>query len=434
MGLSPVAMGLIGLGVMMILMFSGMNLAFAFMIAGFVGTSLMFGPKMALSFFRNVPVATAMSYTFSLLPMFMLMGDFSVKGNLTRDAYDAARKWLGRLPGGLAITSTVASAIFGAICGSGQATAMVMTQVAWPEMERYGYHKGLGLSSIAAAGPLATLIPPSTPMILYAVLSGASIGDLFLAGWGAGIWTTLLLCITIVIIVKRHPEFAPRADKCTLKEKLGSLKGCWEILLLIVLVMYFIWGGVTTVNEAAGVAAICCMIIVLAKRRCKVKDIIEVIKKTSLQAVGLFFMFIGVQVFNNFLVLTRLPAMLSGFIKSLNMPPIIVILIIVVIYVILGCFIDTPVITMLCVPIFAPVVAALGYNLVWFGIISCLCFALGSITPPVGICLFVIGARVEGSMNVMFKWIWPFVIATLIATLSIVFVPQIAMWLPNLAH
>lgn len=430
--MSSMAIGLLGLALMMILMFSGMNLAFAFIISGFFGMSLMFGPVKAVSFLRNVPVATAMSYTLAVLPMFMLMGDMSVAGSLTTDAYGAARQWFGRLPGGLAITSTVASAVFGAICGSGQATAMVMSQVAWPEMKRYGYHSGLGLSSIAAAGPLAILIPPSTPMIMYAVLSGASIGDLFLAGWGSGIMLTVLLCLTIVLIVKLRPDFAPKADKTTLKEKFKSLGSCWAILLLVLLVMYCIWGGVTTVAEAAGVAAICCTLIVISKRRIGAKAIIMTIKKSAIQAAGMMFMFVGIQVFNNFLVLTRLPAQLSVFINSLHIAPIAVILVIVLIYLALGCFIDSPVITMLTTPIFAPLVVALGYDLVWFGIISTMCVALGSITPPVGICLFVIGARVDEPMSVLYRWIWPFVITTLIGTLLIVFIPDICMFLPNL--
>lgn len=431
--MSPVIIGLIGLAIMLLLMFSGMNLAFAFMIAGYVGVSLIMGFDHGFTFLRTIPVTTSMSYTFAILPLFMLMGDMSVTGRLTTDAYNAARHWFGHLSGGLAITSTIASALFGAICGSGQATAMVMSQVAWPEMKRYNYHPGIGLSSIAAAGPLAILIPPSTPLILYGVLSGASIGDLFLAGWGPGILLTVLLSLTTVVLVKINPAFAPRVEKSTIKEKLTSLKSCWSILLLVIIIMYCIWGGVTTVNEAAGVAAIICIIIVIAKRRANAQSIIATLKKTAVQASGLFFMFIGIQIFNVFLVMTRLPAILTESIQNLNIAPIMIILLLTLIYLVLGCFIDTPVLTMLTIPLFAPMVAALGFDLVWFGIIHTMCVALGSITPPVGICLFVISAKVpEVSMGVLMKWIWPYVFVTAIATVMVIFLPEIALFLPGM--
>lgn len=425
--------GFVGMALMLILMFAGVNLVFSFYIAGFVGVVMILGFSSGLTYLQTIPVTTSMSYTLAVLPMFMLMGDFAVMGSLTTDAYGVARKWLGRLPGGLAITSTVASAIFGAICGSGQATAMVMSQVAWPEMKRYGYEPKLGLCSIAAAGPLAILIPPSTPLIIYGILSQTSVGKLFMAGWLPGILLTVLLCITTVVLVKMKPAWAPRADKTTLKDKIMSLKGAWPILLLIVFIMVCIWGGITTVNEAAGISVIVCLLIVVLKRRATGKTILTSLKESAVQASGLFFMFIGIQLFNSFMGLSRLPAMLSAWVTNLDLPPMAIIWVIVIIYLILGCFIDTPVIMMLTIPLFAPAVAALGFDLVWFGILSTMCVAMGSITPPVGICLFVISARVkEVPLITLMKGIWPYVVATFVATVLVMYFPKISLLLPSL--
>lgn len=425
--------GIVGMALLIILMFAGVNLAFSFFISGFAGVVMILGLSGGLTYLQTIPVSTAMSYSLAVLPMFMLMGDFAVTGSLTKDAYGAARSWLGRLPGGLAITSTVASAIFGAICGSGQATAMVMSQVAWPEMKRYNYDPRLGLSSIAAAGPLAILIPPSTPLIIYGILAGTSVGKLFMAGWLPGILLTLLLCLTVFILAMLKPGWAPRAARTSVREKLHSLKGAWPILLLVVFVMVCIWGGITTVNEAAGISVIMCLIIVVCKRRADGKQILETLKESAVQASGLFFMFIGIQLFNSFMGLSKLPAMLSAWVTGLTMSPMAIIWMIVIIYLILGCFIDTPVIMMLTIPLFAPAVAALGFDLVWFGILSTMCVAMGSITPPVGICLFVIGARVRDvPLSTIMKGIWPFVIATFAATVLVMYFPQISLFLPNL--
>ena len=433
MSISPTTAGLIGIILMLVLMFLGVNLSFCFIISGVVGIALMKGFTLGITFLKTGPISTAMSYSLAVLPMFMLMGDFAVTGSLTTDAYGAARRFFGRLPGGLAVTSTVASALFGAICGSGQATAMVMSQVAWPEMKRYHYSPKIGLCSIAAAGPLAILIPPSTPLINYSILAGVSVGSLFMAGWIPGILLTLLLSLTTIVMALRNPKLAPRADKSTAKEKLKSLGQAWPILLLIVLMMYCIWGGITTVNEAAGLSVVCCLIIVIAKRRANFKQILKTLRDSTVMCAALFFMFIGIQVFNSFLGMSGLPAKLTKFVTGLNVAPMVVIWLIFILYLVLGCFIDTPVIMMLTIPLLAPVVKALGFDLTWFGIFSAMTVALGSITPPVGICLFVIAARVpEVPLSYLMKHIWPYVAATVVATIIIMYFPQLVMWLPNL--
>ena len=431
--MTPAVAGAIGIVLMLVLMFCGFNLPFTFIISGVVGIILISGFDLGVTFLQTIPLTSAMSYSLAVLPMFMLMGDFAVTGGLTTDAYGAARKWFGRMPGGLAVTSTVASALFGAICGSGQATAMVMSQVAWPEMKRYGYSPKIGLTSIAAAGPLAILIPPSTPLIMYSILSGASVGSLFMGGWLPGILLTIILCIVTVVMVKLKPSLAPRADKATMAEKFKSLIKAAPILILIILMMYCIWGGVTTVNEAAGLSVVATLIIIIAKRRAGIKAILKTLRDSTVMCAALFFMFVGIQVFNSFLAMSGLPRKLTALVTSLDVSPMAIIWAIFILYLILGCFIDTPVIMMLTIPLLAPAVAALGFDLTWFGIFTAMTVALGSITPPVGICLFVIAARVpEVPLSYLMKNIWPYVIGTIIATIIVMYVPALATWLPNL--
>ena len=432
--MSDFTIGLIGMGVMLVLMFLRMPLSFSFIVAGIGGIVLILGPELGLNYMKTLPYTTVASYTFAVMPMFMLMSDFATDGKLTASAYNAARRWLGRLPGGLAITTSVASAIFGAICGSQQATAIVMTQMSYPEMKRYGYKQELALGAIAAAAPLAILIPPSTPMIIYGILSGASIGKLFLAGWIPGLVLLACLIAVILIQVKARPEWAPSPEKkFTMKEKCMALLDCLPILILVFLVMFCIWGGASTVNEAAGIGAIGALIIVLAQRKLNLKECITCMKNCAVMSASMFFLFVGVQIFNVFMSLSGVPAALAAWVSSLPLSPYAVVWVIVGIYLILGCFIDTPPIMMLTIPLFAPVMTALGFDLIWFGVISTVCIAMGGITPPVGICLFLTSAKSGEGLHVVMKGIWPFVIATFIALVILIYVPALSLWLPGLA-
>lgn len=432
--MSDFTIGLIGMGVMLVLMFLRMPLSFSFIVAGIGGIVLILGPELGLNYMKTLPYTTVASYTFAVMPMFMLMSDFATDGKLTASAYNAARRWLGRLPGGLAITTSVASAIFGAICGSQQATAIVMTQMSYPEMKRYGYKQELALGAIAAAAPLAILIPPSTPMIIYGILSGASIGKLFLAGWIPGLVLLACLIVVILIQVKAHPEWAPSPEKkFTMKEKCMALLDCLPILILVLLVMFCIWGGASTVNEAAGIGAIGALIIVLAQRKLNFKECITCMKNCAVMSASMFFLFVGVQIFNVFMSLSGVPAALAEWVSSLPLSPYAIVWVIVGIYLVLGCFIDTPPIMMLTIPLFAPVMTALGFDLIWFGVISTVCIAMGGITPPVGICLFLTSAKSGEGLHVVMKGIWPFVIATFVALVILIYIPALSLWLPGLA-
>lgn len=431
--MSSLVIGYIGLGLMLLLMFLGMPIALVFGISGVAGIVMILGFDLGINYLMSVPVTAAASYTLLVMPMFMMMGEIASSGGLTTDAYDSARYWFGRRRGGLAITTSVASAIFGCVCGSGVTTAMVFSQIAWPEMKKNGYSPRLGLAAIAAAGPLGTLIPPSVPLIMYGIMSETSIAKLFMAGWLPGLLLLLCLCATILIWAKVRPKDAPQSEKYSLKEKLKSLVRVWPFLVLILAVMGGIWGGICTVNEGAAVGAVGALIITFCMRRMNFKRFVGSMKNVCGSGASFFFLFVGVQFFNSFMTLSGLPRALASFVSGLDVGPMVIIWVIVAIYLFLGCFLDVAPIMMLTVPIFAPIVRALGMDMVWFGIIVTFCGALGSLTPPVGMNLFVIANRVpDVGINPIIKGIVPFLIATFVALILVLYIPQIATFLPGL--
>ncbi len=425
--------GYIGVAVMLILLFLGMPLAYTFALSGVFGITLILGLNNGLNYMMSIPFSAAASYTFIVMPLFMLMGDFAYNGGLTSDAYGAARKWFGHVPGGLAVTSTVASALFGALCGSGSTTALVMTQVAWPEMKESKYDPGLGLGSIVGAGPLAILIPPSVPLIMYGLLSGASIGRLFMAGWLPGLLLTVTLSVCTVIQVKMNPAKAPMMAKATMKARLRSLGAVWPFLVLILVVMGSIWGGICTVNEAAGIGVIGSMVIIAVMRRMNLRGFLQTLKKTCSAGCAMFFMFVGIQIFNTFMSLSGIPRALAMWVGGLPLPSSVIIWVIVLLYMVLGCFLDSPPVMMLTVGLLAPVVASLGYDLVWFGIIVAFTVAVGALTPPVGINLFVVSSRApDVPIATIIRGMVPYLITIILTLIIIFYVPQISLWLPNL--
>ncbi len=430
--MNPMTIGLLNTGLLLVLLFLGMPLAFTFALAGISGIVMIMGIGGAMSYLSSVPFTTAASYTFCVMPLFMLMGDFASKGGLTTDAYGSARKMFGHMPGGLAVTSTVASGIFGAVCGSGSATAMVMTQVAWPEMKRYGYSPKLGLGSIAAAGPLAILIPPSVPLIIYGILAEESIGRLFMAGWIPGVLLIIALSITTMLLAKMNPESAPKTEKYTFIEKVKSLKNIWSILILIVIVMGGIWGGICTVNEAAGIGAIGALLIAFSRKELNIKTMLSTVKSVAETGGSMFFMFVGIQIYNIFMAMSGLPRGMAQWVSGLPLPPMMIVWCIVILYLILGCILDTPPVMMLTVGLLAPTVKALGFDLVWFGIVVAFTVAMGAITPPVGINLFIIKNRVpEVPSSEVIKGVLPYMVTIMITLILIVHIPQISLFLPN---
>ena len=430
--MSQITIGLIGIGVLFLLMFLRMPIGFAMALVGFVGLIYLGSLDGALYFMGMETFSNISNYNLSVLPLFMLMSQFAFRSGISEKLFGTAHKWLGHLPGGLAMATVAGCAGFGAICGSGIATAMTFGPVVLPEMKKYNYEPGLATGSIAAGGTLAILIPPSSLFIVYGIITQQSIGKLFIAGAFPGIVLASLFMITIFILVKRNPNLARSTPAVSIREKLASLQGIGETLILFLLVMGGLYGGIFTANEAAGVGAAGALLIGLARRRFTWEGFISAFVETVKTTGMVFVIIIGAMIFNRFLALTRIPNALVGIAGGLSIPPLATIAVIVVIYMVLGALFDELAITFLTVPIFFPVILAQGIDPIWFGVIFCICMEMGMILPPVGINVFVIaGVAKDVPMYTIYRGIGPFIIPMVITIGILMAFPQLALFLPS---
>lgn len=426
---------LLGFGIMLLLMLLGLPIGFAMLSVGFVGYGLMTSFKAALGLLSLVPFDQVAVYSMSVIPLFCLMGEFGFRSGVVADAYTAADRWVGHHRGGLCMATNVACAAFAAMTGSSIAGSSIMTQVAWPEMKKRNYKATLGLGCIAAGGTLGIMIPPSTPMITYGIITNSSVGRLFLAGVLPGVIITVLFCLAVVVITRIDPLAAPGGEKSGWKERFRSLSKVWLMLLLIIVVLGSIWGGLCTPTEAAAVGSFGTFIIALGRHNMSLKKIRDSIKSSMKVTSMIFFLLIGASVFSNFITVTKAPVIIAQWVASSNIAPALVIAIMCFVYIFLGCLMDTLSMILLTLPIFAPIVVALGYDLVWFGILVVLMTMLGSITPPVGINCFVVGGMVDdASTGDVFKGVVPFIIALIIMAVLLVAIPDVALWLPRVLN
>lgn len=423
---------LIGFGIMLLLMLLGLPIGFAMLAVGFVGYGMMTSFKAALGLLSLVPFDQVAVYSMSVIPLFCLMGEFGFRSGVVSDAYTAADRWVGHHRGGLCMATNVACAAFAAMTGSSIAGSSIMTQVAWPEMKKRNYKATLGLGCIAAGGTLGIMIPPSTPMITYGIITNSSVGKLFLAGLMPGVLLTILFCVAVFVVTRIDPFAAPAGEKSGWKERFKSLSKVWLMLLLIVAVLGSIWGGLCTPTEAAAIGSFGTFIIAIGRHNMSFKKIRESIRSSMKVTSMIFFLLIGASVFSNFITVTKAPVMIAKWVASSNIAPAMVITIMCLVYVFLGCLMDTLSMILLTLPIFTPIVVALGYDLVWFGILVVLMTMLGSITPPVGINCFVVGGMVDdATTGEVFKGVVPFIIALIAMAIILVAFPDVALWLPR---
>jgi C4-dicarboxylate transporter DctM subunit len=430
--MSPVTIGLIGIGCMFLMMALRVPIAFSMASVGFVGFIYLSSMKSALSIMAIEPFSTSASYALSTLPMFVLMGQVAFHAGISERLYDTAYKWLGNLPGGLAMATVGACAGFAAICGSTLATAATMGTVALPEMKRHKYASSLSTGCIAAGGTLGILIPPSGIMIIYGVLTEQSISQLFIAGIIPGIILALLFMITIYIRVKFSPEMGPPAPPVSMKEKITSLGGTGPVLALFLLVMGGLYGGIFTANEAAGIGAAGAIVIGVSRRKLPWVNFTAALTETMRTTAMILIIIISAHILMRFLSLTTLPDYLSEFVGGLNVPPVTVIIVIFAIYIVLGCIMDSMAMLLITIPIFFPLILTLGYDPVWFGVFLVIVMELAAITPPIGINVYVIhGVAKDVPMSTIFKGIVPFIFPMIICAVILILYPQTALFLPG---
>jgi tripartite ATP-independent transporter DctM subunit len=430
--MSTEMIGVVGILLLFVFLAFRMYIGVAMALIGFVGVSLIVNLDAGLNLLGMSPWAEGSSYSMSVIPLFVLMGQFAFVSGISQDIYKAVHNWLGHLRGGLAMATIVACSGFAAICGSSLATGATMAKVAVPEMRKYGYDLSLATGCVAAGGTLGILIPPSIGFIIYGILTEESIGKLFMAGILPGLLLATLFILAILLQCRFRPEMGPKAEPTSWKTKFASLYGTWPMLSLFVLVMGGIYFGVFTPTEAAGMGAFGSFIITLGKKKLNFKTFVESLIITGNMTAMIFLIIIGANIFSSFLALTQIPFMLADAIVALALPRMAVFFMILVVFVFLGCVMDCFAIMILMVPILYPIMQAMNFNTIWFGVIMVIVLEIGLITPPVGLNVFVIkGAVPDVPLTTMFKGIWPFLVAAVICIGILITFPQIALYLPS---
>ncbi len=431
--MTPLEIGLIGCLAMIALLALSMPVAFAMAIVGFVGFAVLVTPKAALSMITVDLYDTFSSNSLTVIPMFILMGQVSFHAGISSRLFDAAYKWLGRLPGGMAIATVGACTAFGAICGSGPATAATMASVVLPEMKKYKYDMAIATGAVASGGSLGMLIPPSVVFIVYALLTEQSIGELFIAGILPGIMIAALFSLAIYINCVRHPEYGPVGQIFSLKEKIHSLLGVSETLVLFLLVIGGMFSGFFTPTEAAAIGAAGSITIAAARGKCSIKMLKRSLFETLRTSCMVMLIVAGATVFGHFLAISQLPSWLAEYLASLPLPGWSIIGLIILFYLIAGCFIDALALIILTTPIFYPVILELGYNLIWFGVILVVVTQMGVISPPVGVNVYVVsGIERDIPLQTIFKGAMPFLFMLIISAILLIMFPQIALFLPGM--
>ena len=431
--MSPTAIGLIGIAALFLFIFSRMPVGFVMAIIGFLGFGYLVSFDASMNLVAKDVFSVFGSYNLTVIPLFVLMGQIAYHSGISSRLFDAAYKFIGHLPGGLAIATIGACAGFAAICGSTNATAATMAAATLPEMKRYNYKPELATGVVAAGGSLGILIPPSVIFIVYGIMTEQSIGKLFMAGLLPGLLLTVLFILTIVIWTSINPELGPRGPRTTFKEKMASLSGLVETLILFLLVMGGLFVGFFTPTEAGAVGALGTLILALARRNLTWHGFITSLFETTRISCMILVIVAGATIFGHFLAISRIPFDAANWISEFQLPRYAIMLMIILLYLIGGCFIDALALIMLTVPIFYPVVTHLGYDPLWFGVVIVLVTQIGVITPPVGINVYVVsGVARDVPLNIIFKGVVPLLIALIIGTLLLIPFPQIALFLPGL--
>ena len=427
--------GLVGLTVMMLLAFLRVPIAYAMGIVGVVGYAYMRDWSWAVAFAmaQTKLYETGRSYTLSVVPLFILMGNFVTRAGMSRELFRAAYAFIGHLRGGLAMATVWASAGFGGICGSSIAPAATMAKVAYPSMKRFGYSDKLAAGTVASAGTLGIMIPPSTIMVIYGIFTETNIGKLFMAGILPGILGACLLCLAIVYMTWREPDSGPPGSRSSWRERWLALKDVWGVAALFLFVMGGIYGGLFTATEGAGMGAAGAMVFALGRGALTLKTLYDALLESARTTAMLFLILIGALMFAEFVNITTMPADLKAVVSGLGLSPIMVVAAICAIYVVLGTAMEELSMVLLTMPVFFPVVVHLGFDPVWFGIIIVCVVEIGLISPPVGMNMFVLKTLLpEVSTGTVFRGVMPFMWADVVRLAILVAFPAISLWLPGM--
>src|SRR5688572_10991991 len=426
------AEGLIGLAAMLLIAFLRVPIALAMGIVGIVGYAYMrdWNFTTAFAVAQTKIYETGRNYTLSVVPLFILMGNFVTRAGMSHELFRAAYAFIGHLKGGLAMATILACAGFGAICGSSIATAATMAKVAYPSMKRFGYSDRLATGAIASGGTLGIMIPPSTILVIYGVFTETNIGKLFAAGVLPGILGAFLLCLAVRYVTWRDPDAGPPGERSTWRERWQAVRGIWAVAFLFVFVIGGIYGGLFTATEGAGMGAFGAMVFALWRGALTWKTLYASLVESGRTTAMLFLILIGALVFADFINITTMPADLRGFIKRFELHPVLVVSAIMVIYVLLGTAMEELSMVLLTLPIFFPVVVGLGLDPVWFGVLIVCIVEIGLISPPVGMNLFVLSTLLPGvPTTTVFRGVMPFLAADCVRLAILIAFPIISLGL-----
>jgi C4-dicarboxylate transporter DctM subunit len=410
----------------------GLEIGFSMALAGFIGFAWIVSVPAALSLVARDIYQVFSSYGFTVIPLFVLMGQVGASGGIARNLYDSGYKFMGHIPGGLAIGTVAAATAFKAICGSSPATAATFATIAVPEMDRYEYDKRLSCGTVATVGTLGVLIPPSVTLIIYGILTETSIGKLFLAGIIPGLIIAFSFVITLYGWCKINPKLGPKGKKSSWKERFASLPPVFLVLVIFVVVVGGLMKGYFTPTEAGSVGTFAVLVLTLAKREMNLKRFVKSINDTLRIGCMVITLIAGATILGHFFAVTRTPYMAAEFLGGLPLNRNIIMVLIFGVYLIGGSFIEDMAFLILATPIFLPLVLKLGYDPVWFGVIVCVITMIGIILPPMAINVFVVAGITKVPINTIYKGIYPYIIGMYICLFIFLFFPQISLWLPSL--
>jgi tripartite ATP-independent transporter DctM subunit len=424
---------LIGFAAMLVLTLIRIPIAFSMGIVGFVGLGLIKSWPASMASATAVIYETGFSYALSVVPLFILMGNFVTRAGMSQELYRAAYTFVGHWRGGLAMSTVVACGGFGAICGSSLATAATMSKVAMPSMRKFNYSEGLAAGSIAAGGTLGIMIPPSVIMVIYGLMTETNIGSLFAAGVLPGMVAVSCYMGAVSWTTWRDPKAGPPGERSSWSERWQALRDIWGVIVLFVLVLGGIYGGIFTPTEAAGVGAAGGFFFALGRRALTWQSLLAVLIESARTTAMLFVILIGALIFANFINFTTMPADLQTFVARFGLHPVLVVIAMCGVYILLGCVLESLSMILLTVPLFFPLISHLGLDPVWFGIIIVTVVEISLITPPVGLNVFVLRTLLpEIPIGTMFRGVAPFIVADFVRLTLLISFPIISLWLPRL--
>jgi tripartite ATP-independent transporter DctM subunit len=430
--LSNEAIAVIGFVTLFVLMLLRVPVGMAMGLVGVTGFGYLVGFTPAMKLVGQTTMRTVTDYTFGVIPMFLLMGAFVSVSGISRELFRAANTFVGHWRGGLGIATIAACGAFAAISGSSVATAATFSAVAYPEMRRFNYPQSFATGVIAVGGTLGAMLPPSTVLVVYGIITEQDIGKLFIAGVIPGLLAIVMHMITIFIIGRVRPNFLPQGPVSSWRARAGAMRDVWSPLLLFLFVIGGLYGGFFVPTEAGAVGAIGAFMIGIIRGKLNREGILQSLLQATRTAAAVFTVLIGALFFGRFLTITQTPQHVTEFFTSLGVGPYGVLALILAMYIVLGCLMDALAMIILTVPIVFPAIQALGFDPIWFGIIIVMTVELGLIHPPVGMNVFVIKSVIKDvSMSTIFLGVLPFVVTDLIRLGILIAIPKLATWLPS---